>query len=406
MECFTYLRNMLRYLVWWENTIRETLWRTIQRTNHPVWFIGWELPYLCERPVKNPSILERKVLPGFFWICEELETMDASGIYAKLNAKEVIFPKEWKIHLSSRRWTNQTSLRRSGTKNIHLDTGSPNSRRRSKTFSRRGRRVSHITNSRIISRCRWSTEWLLVHVRKLHIPSSRWTQSQTVRADWRIIHCSTEIHWRYQNYKNEFGCCARTPHRWLLEYRWIIVWFLDRFHSVYSIGRETSRRIYVVPRLQKNNLRCLQASQDYEGSLQISSWKFSGRRFSNSMDSILSVQDKNFSGDGKEFTDISRANWKAESHLHKLFLGIWQVLRGIIFPGIIVRQRHTDQKQMGLQKSSAQSETRDICGVVAIRSGWKNGGRIPWSATAVCGRHSGSFVWWEDALWKVVRRAI
>ena len=36
---------------------------------------------------------------------EELETMDASEIYSKrLNAKEVIFPKEkWKIHFSSRR---------------------------------------------------------------------------------------------------------------------------------------------------------------------------------------------------------------------------------------------------------------------------------------------------------------
>ena len=41
---------------------------------------------------------------------EELETMDASEIYSKrLNAKEVIFlsPKKWKIHISSRRWTNK-----------------------------------------------------------------------------------------------------------------------------------------------------------------------------------------------------------------------------------------------------------------------------------------------------------
>ena len=32
-------------------------------------------------------------------------------------------------------------------------------------------------------------------------------------------------------FKNEFGCYARAPHRWLLEYRWIkrFVWFLDRF---------------------------------------------------------------------------------------------------------------------------------------------------------------------------------
>ena len=48
---------------------------------------------------------------------EELETMDASEIYSKrLNAKEVIFPKKnWKIYFSSRRWTNQTSWKRSGT---------------------------------------------------------------------------------------------------------------------------------------------------------------------------------------------------------------------------------------------------------------------------------------------------
>ena len=46
----------------------------------------------------------------------------------------------------------------------------------------------------------------------------------------------------------EFGCHARKPHQWLLEYRWIkrFVWFLDRFHWVYSIRWETSRRIYVV----------------------------------------------------------------------------------------------------------------------------------------------------------------
>ena len=86
---------------------------------------------------------------------EELETMDASEIYSKrLNAKEVIFPKEkWKIHFSSRRWTNKIRCRRSGTENIHLDTGSPNSRRRSKRFSRRIRRVSS-TTSRLTSGCR------------------------------------------------------------------------------------------------------------------------------------------------------------------------------------------------------------------------------------------------------------
>ena len=137
--------------------------------------------------------------------------------------------------------------RRSGTENIHLDTGPPKSRRRSKSFSWRIRRVSS-TTSWLISWCRWNEKWLLVHVRKLHIPPSRWTQSQTLLVERRIIPYSTEIHWRLQNYTYKLGCYGRKPHRWQLEYRWIkrFVWFLYRFHPVYFLGRKTSRRICVV----------------------------------------------------------------------------------------------------------------------------------------------------------------
>ena len=95
----------------------------------------------------------KKVLPGLFlgyalyaggiWKgdilvadIEELETMDASKNSPKrLNAKEVIFPTEnGKSISSSRRWTNQTFRRRSGTENIHVDTGTTNSRRRSRRY--------------------------------------------------------------------------------------------------------------------------------------------------------------------------------------------------------------------------------------------------------------------------------
>ena len=64
---------------------------------------------------------------------EELETMDASEIYSKrLNAKRGdISQGKWKFYFSSRRWTNQTSWRKLRPENIHLDTGSPNSRRKS-----------------------------------------------------------------------------------------------------------------------------------------------------------------------------------------------------------------------------------------------------------------------------------
>ena len=42
--------------------------------------------------------------------------------------------------------------------------------------------------------------FFLVQVRKLHIPPSRWTQSQTLLTERRIIPYSTEVHWRLQNY--------------------------------------------------------------------------------------------------------------------------------------------------------------------------------------------------------------
>ena len=193
-----------RSLVWWENSIRETFWETILRTDHSVWFIGWVLPISA----KDQSRIHQFGKESLTWIVpwvrfvrgriwkvdmlvadiEELETMDASEIYSKrLNAKEVIFHhRKWKIYFSSRRWTNQSCRKRSGTENTHLGTGTPNSRRMSRRFSWRIRRVSS-TTSRLTSGCRWSDKWFLVHVRKLHIPPSRWTQSQTLLAERGII---------------------------------------------------------------------------------------------------------------------------------------------------------------------------------------------------------------------------
>ena len=154
--------------------------------------LGLSITYNCERPVKNPSI-GKKVLPRLFlgyalyaggiWKgdvliadLEELETMDASEIYSKrLNAKEVIFSKEGEFIFPIADGRIKTPWRRSGTENIHLDTAATNSGRKSPWFSWRIRRVSSTTTSRLASRCRWSDKCLLVHVRKLHIPPSRWT---------------------------------------------------------------------------------------------------------------------------------------------------------------------------------------------------------------------------------------
>ena len=128
--------------------------------------------------------------------------MDASEIYSKKKTQckgSNISQTKWKIHFSSRRWTNKICWRRSGTENTHLDTGTPNSRRKSKRFSWRIRRVSTSTTSRLTSGCRWSDKCLLVHVRKIYIPPSRWTQSQTLLAEripipLKYIHVSKTTH--------------------------------------------------------------------------------------------------------------------------------------------------------------------------------------------------------------------
>ena len=59
---------------------------------------------------------------------------------------------------------------------------------------------------------------------------------------------------------------------------------------------------------------------------------------------------------------------KPKSHLHRRFPGIWQVFRGIILKSLYVNTTQIRNK-WDCRKSSAQSERRDICGAVAVRSG-------------------------------------
>ena len=146
MECYTYLRNVTDLLSDGK-TLHERLF------GKP--FEGPIIPFRSfveYHPItaKDQSRIHqfgKKVLPGLFlgyavyavgiWKgdiliadLEELETMDASEIYSKrLNAKEVIFPKQRRIYFSNRTWTNQNPWRRSGTENIHLGTASTNSRK-------------------------------------------------------------------------------------------------------------------------------------------------------------------------------------------------------------------------------------------------------------------------------------
>ena len=230
MECYTYLRNVTDLLSDGKTPHERSFGEPFKG---PIIPFGWlvESYPISAKDQSRIHQFGKKVSPGLFLgyalyavrirkgdtlvqYIEELDTMDASEIYSKKTQCERgdISQRKWKIHFSSRRWTNQTFWRRSGTENIHLDTAATNSRRKSKGFSWRIRRLSS-TTSRLTSGCRWSDKWFLVHGRKLQKPPSRWTQSQTLLAERRIIPYSTEIHWRLQNNKDEFGCYARTSRR-------------------------------------------------------------------------------------------------------------------------------------------------------------------------------------------------
>ena len=107
MECYCYLRNT-RSLVWWDDTSRKAIRRTIQRINNSVWFENQISPYFCQRPVATASGRHEGIARYILWICavrgenlerrpygrqtfEELEKMDASQIHA-INAHEVLTP--------------------------------------------------------------------------------------------------------------------------------------------------------------------------------------------------------------------------------------------------------------------------------------------------------------------------
>ena len=170
----------------------------------------------------------------------------------------------WKLQFPSRRWNSTTLWVKSGTENINLFTELTVSRRKSPRFIWSIERVS--TNnvfSRLISGCRCSTRWFLVHLRSLHIPPSRWTMSQTLHAEGRIISYSTEIYWRHQSHSYNLGCNAGKPHRWWLEHRWSkrFVRSMDRFHTIHLIEKQASRRIHVVrERLTNETGRNIQTS--------------------------------------------------------------------------------------------------------------------------------------------------
>ena len=257
MECYTYLRNVTDLLSDGKTPCER---RFGQPFKGPIIPFGSLFEYhpITAKEQSRIHQFGKKVLPGLFlayalyagriWKgdvlvadLEELETMDASEIYSKrLNAKEVIFPKEkgeFIFPIADGRIKTlggDQDLRTSTLVRHRPIQGESN-------IDFLGESEGSLPQPQdSLPEARWSDKRFLVHVGKLHIPPSRWTQSQTLLAEIGSIPHSTWIHWRLQNYTHEFECQAGETHRWLLEYRWVkrFVLFMDRFHSIYFIGRK------------------------------------------------------------------------------------------------------------------------------------------------------------------------
>ena len=100
--------------------------------------------------------------------------------------------KKWKLHHPNRRWNSQNFWKRSGSENIHTNPGQPKEQKRStRKSSRKIRRVFFNLTTRIIMVWWWSQKLFLVSLKRFHLPSSRGTPSQTVRAEKNF----PQIHW-------------------------------------------------------------------------------------------------------------------------------------------------------------------------------------------------------------------
>ena len=115
-----------------------------------------------------------------------------------------------------------------------------------------------------------------------------------------------------------------------------------------------------------------------------------------SMDSILSVWNKNFAGNWKE--KVLGAKLETKSHLH------WQFPEKLakpvkIFRGIIVRQPLTVQNKWDSRESSTQNKRRDICDIVAVMSGWKLVGGFH-GMSLLSAKYARRIVWWKGTIWK------
>ena len=254
MEWYTYLRNVTDLFLMGRRPMKDVLGNHLNdRLFHSV---HWLIITLKLRRTSQESInLERKsyldcssdmlCTRGGIWKgdvlvadLEELETMDASEIYSKrLNAKEVIFPKEKGKYIFPIADGRIKTL--GGDQDLRTST-----------------LVRHRPN-----REESNIDFLGESEGSLPRPQDSLPDAgEAINDFWSMsgsfknrhhVEPRVKLYWPREEsfpFPLKYIDVSRTTHTNLDEYRWIkrFVRSMDRFHSVYSIWRKTSRRIYVV----------------------------------------------------------------------------------------------------------------------------------------------------------------
>ena len=173
---------------------------------------------------------------------EELETMDASkSIQKRLNAKEVIFPKENGNFIFSVTDGTVKIFGRGQRLRTSTLTQDPLERGEEQEILR-GNSYEWYTPSKLQEDSTRDDEEAKMISGRSQVSSSRCTKSQTARAERRIISCPVEVHRRQQNDSHIPGCTVGKTYWRLLERGWRkrIIRCMDRLHKIHLIERKAT----------------------------------------------------------------------------------------------------------------------------------------------------------------------
>ena len=268
IECYCYLRNIQDKLSDGKTLYERRFGMPFDGPAKTFWSNGWMSHHLCERPVASASV-RHKSLASFFlgyalyagriWKgdimvadIEELEQMDASELHARgLNEKEVLTPQRSGNFIFP--IADGTVKTPGGDRRLRpsiLIRDRPERGEEQEVFRGESDGLSSPTPHQDDS-TRDDAEAqkrFLVYYGRLHLPSSRWTQSQTVHARRKNISKSDEAHRRYHNNTHVTWCIVGKTDWWSLERGWRswIVKCVDRLHKIHFVERKVTWRIYMV----------------------------------------------------------------------------------------------------------------------------------------------------------------